>query len=118
MRISDWSSDVCSSDLYRPLVAGTGAAQRAAHDDRHRGRDARARGGDPRGAERLMAIARVAIVGLGLIGSSIARAIRERLTPVTGTGHDPSDDVRGVARELGVFGTIVADEGSETSRGG
>src|SRR3546814_2438658 len=26
MRISDWSSDVCSSDLSRPLVAGTIAA--------------------------------------------------------------------------------------------
>src|SRR3990167_2763256 len=76
--------------LYRPLVAGTGFAQRAAHDDWHRGRDARSGGGDPRRTERLMAIERVAIVGLGLIGSSIARAIAERVPPVPGAGHDAS----------------------------
>src|SRR3546814_2605006 len=56
-----------------------------------------------------MAIARVAIVGLGLIGSSIARAIDEQLPQMTVTGHDASDDVRGVARELGLCDTIVAD---------
>src|SRR3546814_2434379 len=56
-----------------------------------------------------MAIARVAIVGLGLIGSSIARAIDERLPQMTVTGHDASDDVRGVARELGLCDTIVDD---------
>ena len=48
-----------------------------------------------------MAIERVAIVGLGLIGSSIARAIKERLPQVAVTGHDASEDVRGVARALG-----------------
>ncbi|MFC3783527.1 cyclohexadieny/prephenate dehydrogenase [Sphingopyxis italica] len=56
-----------------------------------------------------MAIDRVAIVGLGLIGSSIARAIDERLPQVAVTGHDASDDVRGVARELGLCDGIVDD---------
>lgn len=56
-----------------------------------------------------MAIDRVAIIGLGLIGSSIARAIRERLPHVAVTGHDASAEVRGVARELGLCGTISDD---------
>ena len=56
-----------------------------------------------------MAIKRVAIVGLGLIGSSIARAIDERLPQMTVTGHDASDDVRGVARDLGLCDGIVDD---------
>src|SRR3546814_3111220 len=54
-------------------------------------------------------MARGAIVGLGLSGSSIARAIDERLPQMTVTGHDASDDVRGVARELGLCDTIVDD---------
>lgn len=56
-----------------------------------------------------MAIERVAIVGLGLIGSSIARAIGERLPAVTVTGHDASDVVRAAARELGFCDTIADD---------
>jgi len=56
-----------------------------------------------------MAIDRVAIVGLGLIGSSIARAINERLPQVTVTGHDVSADVRGIASELGLCDTIADD---------
>src|SRR5690606_37599248 len=75
----------------------------------HRRGDARARGGDPRRAERLMAIKRVAIVGLGLIGSSIARAVAERLPEVAVTGHDASDEVREKARELGLCDTIADD---------
>jgi cyclohexadieny/prephenate dehydrogenase len=56
-----------------------------------------------------MAIRKVAIVGLGLIGSSIARAVGERLPQVAVTGHDASDDVRGVARALGLCDAIVDD---------
>ena len=56
-----------------------------------------------------MAIDRVAVIGLGLIGSSIARAIDERLPQVAVTGHDASDDVRGVARDLGLCDGIVDD---------
>ena len=56
-----------------------------------------------------MAIKRVAIVGLGLIGSSIARAIRERLPHVAVTGHDAGAEVREIAREFG-FCDRVADD--------
>ncbi len=56
-----------------------------------------------------MAIERVAIVGLGLIGSSLARAIAERMPFVTVTGHDASADVRDEARALGLCNAIIDD---------
>lgn len=56
-----------------------------------------------------MTIARVAIVGLGLIGSSIARAIKERLPQVAVTGHDAMSEVRDIARELDFCDAIVDD---------
>ncbi|MBB6426348.1 prephenate/arogenate dehydrogenase family protein [Sphingopyxis sp. JAI128] len=52
---------------------------------------------------------RVAVVGLGLIGSSIARAVEERLPHVAVTGHDASAEVRTLARELGLCETIADD---------
>lgn len=56
-----------------------------------------------------MAIDRVAIVGLGLIGSSIARAIKERLPHVAVTGHDASAEVRKIAFELELCDAIADD---------
>ncbi|WP_443028848.1 MULTISPECIES: prephenate/arogenate dehydrogenase family protein [unclassified Sphingopyxis] len=56
-----------------------------------------------------MVIAKVAIVGLGLIGSSLARAISERLPGVTVAGHDASADVRAEARALGLCNAIIDD---------
>jgi cyclohexadieny/prephenate dehydrogenase len=56
-----------------------------------------------------MAIERVTVVGLGLIGSSIARAAKARLPQVTVTGHDASADVREEARTLGLCDTIADD---------
>lgn len=56
-----------------------------------------------------MAIRKVAIVGLGLIGSSLARAIAERMPDVTVAGHDASADVRGEARALGLCNMIIDD---------
>lgn len=55
-----------------------------------------------------MAIGRVAIVGLGLIGSSVARAVKARLPGVAVAGYDASDAVRDEARALG-FCDAVAD---------
>lgn len=52
---------------------------------------------------------RVAIVGLGLIGSSIARAVKARLPKVVVTGYDASDGVRDEARVLG-FCDIVGND--------
>jgi len=54
-------------------------------------------------------IGHVTIVGLGLIGSSIARAVKERLPQVTVTGHDASADVRVAARALGFCDTVADD---------
>ncbi len=54
-------------------------------------------------------VERLAIIGLGLIGSSIARAVREKLPDVMVTGHDASDEVRGIARTLGLCGAVVDD---------
>ena len=44
----------------------------------------------------------VAIIGLGLIGSSIARATRERLPDIRLTGYDADENVRRRAHELGL----------------
>ncbi|MBD3733035.1 MAG: prephenate/arogenate dehydrogenase family protein [Sphingopyxis sp.] len=57
----------------------------------------------------MMAIERVTVVGLGLIGSSIARAAKARLPQVTVTGHDASAVVREEARALGLCDTIADD---------
>ncbi len=43
----------------------------------------------------------VAIIGLGLIGSSVARAVRERLPDLRVTGFDASPETRATARQLG-----------------
>jgi cyclohexadieny/prephenate dehydrogenase len=52
---------------------------------------------------------RVAIIGLGLIGSSIARAVREHMPDVHITGYDLSADVRKRARELDLVHTLTDD---------
>src|SRR3546814_2498368 len=68
MRISDWSSDVCSSDLLiaadavgqlgddagEPLILGGGIEEQATQDDLAAGIEATAFGGDP-GVERIEA---------------------------------------------------------------
>jgi len=48
----------------------------------------------------MLPFARVTIIGLGLIGSSIARAVRETMPTVALTGHDTDPDVRARAREI------------------
>jgi cyclohexadieny/prephenate dehydrogenase len=54
-------------------------------------------------------IERLAIIGLGLIGSSIARAVKERLPDVMVAGHDASADVRDIARTLGLCDAVIDD---------
>jgi cyclohexadieny/prephenate dehydrogenase len=58
----------------------------------------------------------VAIVGLGLIGSSIARAVRERLPGVRLTGFDLHPAVRDRARALALVDR-VADAAGEAAQG-
>ena len=50
---------------------------------------------------------KVAIVGLGLIGSSIARGLKARGLSATVTGYDGSADVRTRARDLGFCDAIA-----------
>ena len=57
-------------------------------------------------------IGHVAVVGLGLIGSSIARAVKERLPQVAVTGHDASADVQAESRALG-FCDRIADDAAD-----
>ncbi|SKB42360.1 prephenate/arogenate dehydrogenase family protein [Sphingopyxis flava] len=62
-----------------------------------------------------MAIERLAVIGLGLIGSSIARAVKARLPDVAVTGYDVSADVRDEARLLG-FCDRLADDAADAVR--
>ena len=48
----------------------------------------------------MLPFSRVAIIGLGLIGSSLARAIKAQMPTVRVTGHDANADVRATARSL------------------
>ena len=48
----------------------------------------------------MLPFSRVTIIGLGLIGSSLARAIREYMPTVRVTGHDADPDVRETARRI------------------
>ena len=54
-------------------------------------------------------VERLAIIGLGLIGSSIARAVKDRLPDVMVTGHDANSDVRDIARTLGLCDAVIDD---------
>lgn len=54
-------------------------------------------------------IEHVAIVGLGLIGSSIARAVKDRMPHVIVTGHDASAEVRKTAHDLGFCDAVAED---------
>ncbi len=50
----------------------------------------------------MLPFSRVAIIGMGLIGSSIARAIRADMPTVHVTGHDASPEAREAVRALGI----------------
>lgn len=66
----------------------------------------------------MLPFARVSILGLGLIGSSVARAVKAAMPGVRVTGFDADADVRARSRELGfcddvadIAGTAVIDAG-------
>src|SRR3546814_9703416 len=48
----------------------------------------------------MLPFSRVAIIGLGLIGSSLARAIKAQMPTVRVTGHDASAEVRATAEQI------------------
>src|SRR3546814_2750770 len=92
VRISDWSSDVCSSDLLREIVPRRAVAGRA--DDDHRVGEA---GGDEVGAE---------IVGIFLEGDEQVEAARR------GRGGDAAEqrEIEGVDRAAILAGAADGDE--------
>lgn len=60
----------------------------------------------------MLPFARVSIIGLGLIGSSIARAVRDAMPTVLLTGHDVDPHVRETARALKLCDDIADTAGA------
>ena len=60
----------------------------------------------------MLPFARVTIVGLGLIGSSLARAVRETMPTVRLTGHDADAGVRETVRALGFMDDVADTPGA------
>lgn len=60
----------------------------------------------------MLPFARVSIIGLGLIGSSIARAVRQYMPSVRLTGHDADADVRAAADRLGLVDDVADTPGA------
>ena len=55
----------------------------------------------------MLPFSRVAIIGLGLIGGSIARAVRHHMPTVALTGHDADPAVRARVEELGFLDDVT-----------
>ena len=60
----------------------------------------------------MLPFARVSIIGLGLIGSSIARAVRAHMPTVRLTGHDADSEVRAIADRLQLCDDIADSAGA------
>jgi len=60
----------------------------------------------------MLPFARITIIGLGLIGSSLARAIRQHMPTVRITGHDADPAVREAARALDLAEDITDTAGA------
>ena len=60
----------------------------------------------------MLPFARVTIIGLGLIGSSIARAVRDAMPTVRLTGHDASAEVRAIADRINLVDDIADSAGA------
>ncbi len=60
----------------------------------------------------MLPFARVTIIGLGLIGSSIARAVKEHMPTVRVTGHDADPGVRERSRGLGFCDDVTDTPGA------
>ena len=60
----------------------------------------------------MLPFARVAIIGLGLIGSSIALGVRRAMPTVRLTGHDADPEVRATAERLGLVDDVADQAGA------
>jgi len=60
----------------------------------------------------MLPFARVSIIGLGLIGSSIARGVKASMPTVRVTGHDADPAVRETARRIGLCDDVTDTPGA------
>ncbi len=60
----------------------------------------------------MLPFSRVAIIGLGLLGSSIAHAVRQAMPTVRLTGHDASAEVRETARRIDLVDDVADTPGA------
>ena len=60
----------------------------------------------------MLPFSRITIIGLGLIGSSIARAVKAHMPTVRITGHDADPDVRERSRTLGFCDDVTDTPGA------
>ncbi|MEE4348689.1 MAG: prephenate/arogenate dehydrogenase family protein [Pacificimonas sp.] len=60
----------------------------------------------------MLPFARVTIIGTGLIGSSLARAVRAKMPTVHLTGHDADAAIQSRADELGLFDDMADSAGA------
>jgi cyclohexadieny/prephenate dehydrogenase len=60
----------------------------------------------------MLPFARVTIIGLGLIGSSVARAVRQAMPTVRITGYDASPDVRATAVRIDLADDVADSAGA------
>lgn len=60
----------------------------------------------------MLPFARVTIIGLGLIGSSVARAVRATMPTVRITGYDASPEVRAIAERIDLADDIADTAGA------
>ncbi len=60
----------------------------------------------------MLPFSRVTVIGLGLIGSSLVRAVRAHMPDARLTGFDASDEVRARVRELGIVDEVATSAGA------
>ncbi|MEP7007946.1 MAG: prephenate/arogenate dehydrogenase family protein [Sphingomonas bacterium] len=63
----------------------------------------------------MLPFARITIIGIGLIGSSIARAVRAEMPTVRLTGYDSDSDVRATADRLQLFDDVTDTAGASVT---
>ena len=63
----------------------------------------------------MLPFARITIIGLGLIGSSLARAIRAEMPTVRVTGHDADPAVRDIARRIDLCDDVTDTAGASVT---
>lgn len=62
--------------------------------------------------DAMLPFARITIIGIGLIGSSIARAARAAMPTVRLTGYDADPEVRAIADQLQLFDDVADSSGA------